>query len=460
MEKQIQNKNRIKFIQFYSEFKNAKLLTYIGVVSLLLGIFSIGFITEKIKYQNLDTVKSINIYSRTSEERDMNKIYSLFYGKKTFDTFDAKKQIKIATKSIPNILTFDMNVSGKHIASFKNYADGVSLLDRIKVLPKGDYSKLEYNFKEIVSLDANLVPLVSFKGYDEVENTFNYIKTGQKETVIYNVEKGDFLGKIALKFDITKKDIIALNPQLLEKKYLQIGEKLKVMKSNPMVNTIVSYEETYNEKINPEIVYEDSKKIYEGNQKIYKEGKDGEKTVIASVKLENGIEISREIKSTEILKEAQDKVILVGTKPSPIALASTVQSRSSSGRKLPSQLSILSPVNGYIITSYYGMRSGGFHRGIDLAVPVGTNIYASELGTVIESSYNSGYGKYVHIRHSSGVSTLYAHCSELLVSVGDKVEKGDVIAKSGNTGRSTGPHLHFEIQINRQTVNPINYYSF
>lgn len=117
-----------------------------------------------------------------------------------------------------------------------------------------------------------------------------------------------------------------------------------------------------------------------------------------------------------------------------------------------------------IITSEFGYRRDPFtgktkgHSGMDLAVPTGTPIRAALPGTVTVSTYNQGgYGYYVMIDHGNGLSTLYGHCSQLLSRVGRTVEAGDVIALSGSTGRSTGPHLHFEVRVNGQRTNPRSY---
>ena len=90
---------------------------------------------------------------------------------------------------------------------------------------------------------------------------------------------------------------------------------------------------------------------------------------------------------------------------------------------------------------------------------MGTNIVAAESGTVILASYgwNGGYGNYIIINHGNGVTTRYAHASQLYVSVGQTVSKGQVIAAVGTTGNSTGPHLHFEVRINGSHRNPLNY---
>lgn len=117
------------------------------------------------------------------------------------------------------------------------------------------------------------------------------------------------------------------------------------------------------------------------------------------------------------------------------------------------------------ITSGFGGRSSPTegastnHKGIDIGAPTGSNILAAASGTVTISTYSASAGNYVVISHGGGVSTVYMHCSSRLVSVGDKVSQGDVIAKVGSTGYSTGPHLHFEIRSGGSYVNPSKYVS-
>jgi murein DD-endopeptidase MepM/ murein hydrolase activator NlpD len=110
------------------------------------------------------------------------------------------------------------------------------------------------------------------------------------------------------------------------------------------------------------------------------------------------------------------------------------------------------------ISSPFGRRWGKMHEGIDYAVQHGTSIKAAREGRVVYSGWARGYGKVVILEHRKGLRTLYAHNSKLLVHSGERVYRGEIITKSGNTGRSTGPHLHFEIQINGRPVNPLNYF--
>ena len=111
------------------------------------------------------------------------------------------------------------------------------------------------------------------------------------------------------------------------------------------------------------------------------------------------------------------------------------------------------------ITSHYGPRNGRFHSGIDIVANEGANVIAASNGTVIFSGWSGAYGKTAMISHGGNVVTLYAHNSALLVKPGQKVKRGQVIAEVGSTGRSTGPHLHFEVRVNGSRKNPMSYLS-
>lgn len=119
------------------------------------------------------------------------------------------------------------------------------------------------------------------------------------------------------------------------------------------------------------------------------------------------------------------------------------------------------PAEGTNFTSGFGVRSDPFqrraamHAGVDLAGPVGTRIYATADGTVSRSQWVNGYGNLVEIDHGRGIQTRYGHLSKALVSPGQKVRRGDLIALMGSTGRSTGSHLHYEVRLNGKAVNPV-----
>lgn len=112
---------------------------------------------------------------------------------------------------------------------------------------------------------------------------------------------------------------------------------------------------------------------------------------------------------------------------------------------------------GFRFTSGYGMRWGRMHNGTDFAAPIGTPIYAPADGVVTFAGWSSGYGRLVKIRHAFGIETRYAHQSRIRVEVGQRVSRGDRIGDIGNSGRSTGPHLHYEIRVGGSAVNPMTY---
>lgn len=121
-------------------------------------------------------------------------------------------------------------------------------------------------------------------------------------------------------------------------------------------------------------------------------------------------------------------------------------------------ISLIRPVSG-TVTSRFGSRWGSTHKGIDIGAAKGTTIVAAASGTVTysEYGYGGGYGNYLIISHGNGIQTLYGHCTSLLVSTGTYVSQGQAIATVGNTGRSTGNHLHLEIRVNGVAQNPQNY---
>lgn len=110
---------------------------------------------------------------------------------------------------------------------------------------------------------------------------------------------------------------------------------------------------------------------------------------------------------------------------------------------------------GYRISPFTGQRE--FHKGLDISGRVGTPIYAPAKGTVTFAGVDRGYGKSIILNHGSGIVTRYAHLSRIAVKKGQTVTRGELVGKLGNTGRSTGPHLHYEVQINAVCVNPMRY---
>lgn len=192
-----------------------------------------------------------------------------------------------------------------------------------------------------------------------------------------------------------------------------------------------------------------------GYHKLVTEGVNGENQSIETVTYLNGVATSEPEVSEIVLKYPINEVIVVGTKNAYVS--SAPQNAAGAG--------FVHPLAGKgVITSHYGDTEyrGKAHGGIDLGVDVGTPVVAAKAGTVVEVGNNKyySYGCYVIIDHGNGLKTRYAHNNKNLVTVGQTVATGQIIAYSGNTGRSTGPHLHFEILNNGVCINPAYYIKF
>ncbi len=184
-----------------------------------------------------------------------------------------------------------------------------------------------------------------------------------------------------------------------------------------------------------------------GYRAIKQNGENGINHNVEEVVMVNGQEVSRQTLEQDVVKAPVNCVILVGT--------------ASANANISSRLLFPLPRNSrYFITTAFGAIDGTHahvHKGIDYAAPKGTSIFAAESGTVVTSGTHREYGKYIVINHGNGLRTLYAHCSALYVRVGEEVNRGQVIAAVGSTGRSTGNHLHFEVITNGSYVNPEKY---
>lgn len=191
----------------------------------------------------------------------------------------------------------------------------------------------------------------------------------------------------------------------------------------------------------------------------------GAALVATSPALANSNAVAVEINDT--VRQAQDDSLLAGDQSFRQLFVSweALDQRGADASTIRPSISVPSrmPLDGARLTSDFGMRThpvlGGRrnHQGIDLAAPTGTPIYATADGIVGRADWFSSYGLYVEIDHGADLETRYAHMSRLAVAEGERVRKGDIIGYVGSTGRSTGPHLHYEVRIAGVAVNPIPY---
>lgn len=228
--------------------------------------------------------------------------------------------------------------------------------------------------------------------------------------------------KIVRKDEITPTDYI---PALLDE-----GNVLTVM------NTV---DFTQQETIVHETQEIPDENLYIGESVVETEGSDGIYVTVDRQIFSNGELLSSSIISGETSVEPITEVVRVGTKMKNVL-----------------KEGLNPPVEG-IVSSNFGPRWGRQHRGVDIAVDMNTPVAAAGAGTVITAQYKESYGNLVQIDHGYGIITSYAHLNTVDVSVGQIVQKGEIVAHSGNTGNSTGPHLHFEIINNGKYLNPLDY---
>lgn len=272
------------------------------------------------------------------------------------------------------------------------------------------------------------------------EQAVEYIKTGTLEKEVYIVKEGDVLGRIAVKHGLTTKELLALNPGLTIDSLLQIGQEINVTVAKPLINVQVVYEKATVEVINYEKIIEEDDSMYKGEKVVIQKGAKGEKEVSYLITEVNGQRIEKTVIEENVIVEPTDHIEKVGTK--------VISSRGTG--------EFIWPTNGGYISSDMGSRWGSYHRGIDIARPSNYKIKASDNGVVTFAGWDGSYGYKVVIDHNNGYETLYAHLSEIHVSVGQVVPQGSVIGKMGSTGNSTGVHLHFEVNKNGTLINPVS----
>ena len=337
--------------------------------------------------------------------------------------------------------TYLLTVDGETIGACESKSALELMLRRILLRAASNATTVSTGFVNDVKIETQIGYTGQLTPIRDMEARLTTERSASK---VYTVEAGDTVSAIALRNDTTVAEIKALNPDLDENK-IQVGQEILLATAEPFLSIYQIITENYEESIpyETEIEYDDT--MYKNESRIRVTGVRGRAAVVADVTYVNGEERSREILSYEVLEAPVNAVKVVGTKALPRSTPTGKFIKPSAGR----------------YSSGFGYRPnlGDYHTGVDYAGAIGTNIWAADGGTVIWAAQRGNYGKYIIIDHGNGFKTYYCHCSKLLVSVGDKVAQGDIIAKVGMTGRVTGPHLHFEIRYNGKAVNPLNYVS-
>ncbi|MCI8597405.1 MAG: peptidoglycan DD-metalloendopeptidase family protein [Lachnospiraceae bacterium] len=291
----------------------------------------------------------------------------------------------------------------------------------------------DVNFSERVEI---VEAYVSENEITPVAEAIDMVTKDTEKNQIYEVQPGDTLSVIANSNGLRVAEVLALNEGLEESTVLQIGDEIIITVPEPELSVTSVEESTYEEDYYAETEYIDNDSWYTTETVVRQEAAAGHREVTALITKKNGNEESREIIAENLIDEAVPEIIERGTKIPP---------------------TYIKPLSGGRFTSGFKKRWGRMHKGIDWACPIGTAIMASCGGTVVQAGWMGGYGNCITIRHPDGRQTRYGHLSKILVKSGQSVKQGEKIALSGNTGRSTGPHVHFEIIINGSQVNPLDY---
>ncbi len=337
--------------------------------------------------------------------------------------------------------TLNVN-NGEYQFAVATEAEGQAVLDKLKadaLANQGDATVKSVEFLEEVTLEAGNVKADEVKTTDAIVAE---IRAGKEAIKTHTVQKGESFWTIASNYGISVYELQALNSDINPNR-LQIGQALNLNCLEPLINVVIVKEVTVEESIAYATEYKETASLYRGETQVVKKGTDGKKSVTYEVKEANGVALEKTTLNEVVISEPVSAVVNKGTK------AVALSARSGDG--------ILNwPMSGKI-TSPYGTRSSGWHSGIDIGGKKGTPVYAAAGGKVVLSSYYYAYGNCIVIDHGNGMKTRYAHLSGYKVKVGDTVDRGQLIGLCGSTGRSTGPHLHFEVIVNGSTKNPINY---
>ncbi len=439
--------------------ENAKRLAFSGAVSagvvaaacaILISTCSIGY-EISIDGQVIGTAKETGVYLNLIEDinREINYIsredfapgaepkFSLRLIAKGAYTHEADMKERLKATSSEMLPAYGVYVNDEIIFALANENTAIGILEDYKNGFVAGKAEATAEFADAVSVSRRFVPKSALR---TKESATEALYVGRFD--VCELKGGEKLTEVATNYGITIDDILK-NNIVSDAENLSAGY-LKIPTHKPLVTVATTERKTISETIPYQVIETEDPTKYEGRLIVEQEGVAGSRVIDAYITTINGVETGRTVISENLLSAPIDQLVKVGTKepPSPIGTG---------------EMAV--PANG-TLTSRYGSRWGRNHNGVDVGASIGTKIYAADNGTVTYSAYdNGGYGYMIKIDHGNGIETYYAHCNELLVPQGAVVAKGDLIATVGNTGRSTGPHLHFEVRVNGTPKNPANYLS-
>jgi murein DD-endopeptidase MepM/ murein hydrolase activator NlpD len=360
-----------------------------------------------------------------------------------------------------NALGVEIKVNGKSLGIIKDRfaAERVLELIKAKYIPAQAQQKEQVT---IASLSSDVEPVeqnaprvleevrfledIAFENVEvspasvlSEEQIMAKLKTGGQGAQKYTVQEGDTLSTSAAKFGVSQ-DLIRQNNKWIVDDTIFPDDVLDVTNWRPALSVKTVEVEKENQSINYAITYQEDASLKKGRTVVVKAGVPGKKIATYRLTKINGVLDEEELIDEQIISQPVTAIIKRGTK---------IIKGEGTGN-------FLRPVYGGRMTSSYGMRWGRLHKGVDL-VSSNRTIRAADAGRVEFAGYKSDYGYHIIINHGNGYKTLYGHLRSMSVHSGDIVESGESIGVMGNTGHSTGTHLHFEVIKNGIVRNPAAY---
>ena len=388
--------------------------------------FTIKGYVVSIKDANNNEIK-VNVLDKDMFDKAVNKVLKVFVEAKLVEDYKNDTQKQIETTG--------------------------SLIENIYIDEKITITESFVSTDEIIFTDeATLTKYLLFGSLDK-----------DKE---YIVKPGDTIETVAFNNKLGVEEFLIVNPEFTSSNnLLSVGQKVSIALIDPVFSIVVEKHVVEDMDKPFEIVTKNDSSMYVGTTKVQTEGTNGVQRVTSKVKYVNGEPQPAIITNSTTIVEPISKVVLKGTKQYESGYT---------GGGVPAQVGGSwgwPTVYPYIVTSEYKYRWGKLHAGIDISgCGFGSPIYSIGSGVVTEvvsscpgqgyygSRCGGGYGNVVYINHGNGVVVKYAHLNTVTARVGQTVSRGQVVGTMGNSGSSTGTHLHFEVRVNGTAINPRNLY--
>ncbi|MBE7018655.1 MAG: M23 family metallopeptidase [Ruminococcaceae bacterium] len=333
---------------------------------------------------------------------------------------------------------YGIMVDGKVVVALQSEQDGYDALAQIE--EKYQTESGETHFANSVIVEPCRVQKDLIMGEEDAIGVLNGTKDAR---LTHKVAAGETFSSIALDYGVGTQQLLDANPGIVPE-YLQQGATITVMAPQPLVAVESTEVIRIEEQIPFAVEEQPDASMYEGTRQVVSAGILGKKDVEYEITRVNHTVTDRKVLSETVLSEPVTEVVIVGTKEKPKNAPTGVMMR---------------PYYGAVTARFgsSGSRWASTHTGIDYAGSTGDSVVAADGGTVTFAGWNGSYGKMIKISHGNGLETCYAHLSSISVTYGQQVGKGSHIGAIGNTGNSTGPHLHFEVRKNGVCQNPSNY---